>query len=56
MASGVDYCGLEKTIHKGFCLATLENLMKIFPVGSYIVTKSTPRVHGVRPLLEIGYK
>ena len=23
MADGVDYCGPEKTIHKGFCLATL---------------------------------
>ena len=22
--AGVDYCGLLKTIHKGFCLATLE--------------------------------
>ena len=23
MAAGVDYCGPEKTIHKGFCLYTL---------------------------------
>ena len=55
MATGVDYCGLEKIIHKGFCLATLDNLMNDWPGGSYLVMKSTPRVPGVRPLLTIGY-
>ena len=28
MAAGVYYCGLDKTSHNIFCLATLENLMK----------------------------
>ena len=55
-AAGVDYCGPVKTIHKGFCLATLENLMKDWPGGSYLVLKSTPRFPGERPLLAIGYK
>ena len=31
MAAGVNYFGPEKTIHKGFCLATIENLMKDWP-------------------------
>ena len=30
MAFGVYYCGPVKTSHKGFCLATLEKLMKYF--------------------------
>ena len=29
--------------------------MKYWPVGSYLVMKSTPRVTGGRPLLDIGY-
>ena len=33
MAAGVDYCGLVKTSHKGFCLATLGKLMKYFLEG-----------------------
>ena len=28
VAEGVDYCGPAKTIHKGFCLATLYKLTK----------------------------
>ena len=56
MAAGVDYCGLAKKIHKGFCIATLENETKNFPGGSYLVMKSTPRVTGGIPLLTIGYK
>ena len=55
-AAGVDYCGPVKTIHKGFSLATLENLMKDWPGGSYLVLKSTPRFLGEIPLLTIGYK
>ena len=31
MAVGVDYCGLEKMIQQGFCLATLKFLMKDWP-------------------------
>ena len=54
--AGVNYCRPAKTIHKGFCLATLEKLMKNWPGGSYIVLKSTPRFPGERPLLAIGYK
>ena len=43
MAAAVfDYCGPEKTSHRGFCLATLEKLMKYWPGGSYLVSKSTP--------------
>ena len=46
MAAGVNYCGPTKMIHKGFCLATKENLMKDWPVDSYLVMKSTQRVPG----------
>ena len=56
MAAGVYYCGPLKKIHKVFCLATLEMLMKDEPVGSYLFMKITPRVPGGRPLLSIGYK
>ena len=56
MDLGVDYCGLANTSHKGFCLATLEKLMKYWPGGSYLVMKINPKVPGDRPLLEIGYK
>ena len=55
-AAGVNYCGPVKTSHKGFCLATLEKLMKDWPGGSYLVLKSTPRFPGESPLLAIGYK
>ena len=55
-AAGVDYCGPVKTSHKGFCLATLEKLIKYWPGGSYLVLKSTPRFPSERPLLAIGYK
>ena len=56
MAAGVDYCGPVKTSHKGFCLATLENLMKDWPGGSYLVLEITPRFPGEISLLAIGYK
>ena len=56
MAAGVDYCGPAKTNYKGFCLATLEKLMKDFLGGSYLIMKSTPRVPGEITLLAIGYK
>ena len=56
MAAGVNYFRPSKTIHKGFCLAKLENLMKDWPGGSYIFMKITPRVPGGIPLLAIGYK
>ena len=42
--------------HKDFCLATLENLMKYCPDGSYLVLKSTPMVPGDIPLMDIKYK
>ena len=54
MAKGVDYCGPVNTSRKGFCLATLENLMKECPVESYLVMESTPRVPGDIPLMTIG--
>ena len=54
MATGVNYCGPEKTSHKGFCLYTLEKLTKDFPVGSYIFMEGTARVPGEIPLLSIG--
>ena len=56
MAEGVDYCRTEKTRHKGFCLATLERLIKEWPGGSYLVMKINPRVPGDIPLMNIGYK
>ena len=56
MASRVNYFGILKTRHKGFCLATIEIMMKYWPGGSYLVMKSTPRVYGGIPLMAIGYK
>ena len=56
MAVGLDHCGPVKTIHKSFCLAKLEKLMKDWPGRSHLVMKSNPRVPGGIPLLEIGYK
>ena len=56
MAAGVNYFGPAKTNQKGFCLATLENAMKYFLGGSYLVIKSTPRVTSGRPFMSIGYK
>ena len=55
-AAGVNYCGPMKTIHKGFCLAKLEKLIKDWPGGSYLILKSTPRFPGESSLLSIGYK
>ena len=55
-ATGVNYCGPVKTDHKGFCLATLERLMKYWLGGSYLVIKSNPIFTDKRPLLAIGYK
>ena len=54
MTEGVDYCGPVKMSHKGFCLATLEKLMKHWPVGSYLVLNSTLRVPGGIPRMDIG--
>ena len=56
MAKGVDYCRPVKMIHKGFCIATLEKLMRHWPVKSYLVMNSTPRFPGGRPFMDIGYK
>ena len=54
MAEGLDYCGAVRTIHNGFCLAKLENLVEYWPGGSYLVMKSNIRVPGGRPLMTIG--
>ena len=54
-ATGIDYCGPVKTGHK-FFFATLEELMKDWLGGSYLVLKSTPRFPGESTLLPIGYK
>ena len=51
MAARFNYWGPVKTIHKGFCLATLGNLMKYWTRRSYIVMGITPRVPSVRPLM-----
>ena len=55
-AEGEDFCGPEKTSHKGFCLDMLEKLMKEWLVGSHIFMKSTPRFPGDRPPMDIRYK
>ena len=47
--------GPVKTMYKGFCLSTLEKLMKYWPGGSYLVLKITPSVFGDIPLKAIGY-
>ena len=54
MALGVIYCGPGNTSHKGFCLATLEKLIKYWLVGSYIGINSNQIVTGDRTLLKIG--
>ena len=56
MAAGVNYCGPAKTSHKGFCLATLEKLMKYLLGGSYLFMNSTLIVPSGRPILTIRYK
>ena len=56
MAEGVNYCGPLKTRHKGYCIATLEKLMKDWPGGSYLVMKSNPIVPGGITLMAMGYK
>ena len=56
MDKGVDYWGPLKMTHKGFCLSTLENLMKYWLGGSYIVLESTPRVPDDILTMAIGYK
>ena len=56
MDAGVDYYRPAKTSHKGFYLATLENLMKDWPRGSYLVINSTPRFTGGRTIMAIGHK
>ena len=56
VAAKVDYFGPVNTIHKDFVLAILEKLVKDWPVGSYLVMKSTPRFPGGRPILAIWYK
>ena len=56
MAEGVYYYGPMKTVQKGFCLSILENLMKYWLGGPYLVLNSTPRVPGYIPLLNIVYK
>ena len=56
MDKGVYYCGPVKKNHKGFFLVKLENLMKYWTGGSYIVMKSNPIFPGGIPPTEIGYK
>ena len=51
---GVYYYEPEETSHKGFFIATLEKLMKEWPVGSNIVMKCPPRVYGGKSLIPIG--
>ena len=46
MYLGVNCCGPAKMSHKGFCLDTLEKLMKDWLGGSYLVMTITPRVPG----------
>ena len=55
-AEGVDYFGPVKKIHKGFFLATLVKLIKKRLVGSHLVTKSTPRASGDKPIISIGHR
>ena len=56
MAAGVDSCGTAKTIHKGFCLATLEKLIRDCTGGSYLVMNITTRVPVGIPLLGMVYQ
>ena len=56
VAEGVYFCGPVKMSHKGFCLATLEIVLKEWPGGSYSFMKSTTRVPGDILIMSIGYK
>ena len=56
MSEEVNFCGPVKKSLNGFCLSTLEFVLKCWPVWSYFDLKSTPRVPGDRPLMNIGYK
>ena len=56
MAQGVNYCVPVKMNHKGFCLDTLEKLMKYWPQGSCLVMTIPPKIPGGRPLMSIVYK
>ena len=47
---------MVKNNAKGFFKATIEELTKDWPGGSYIVVRSKPMVPGERPLLVIGCK
>ena len=55
-AEGVYYCGPANTSQKGYCLYTLERLLKEWTGGSHLVMKSTSRVTGDRPLMYIVLK
>ena len=54
MADGLYYCGPAKTSHNGFCMDTLENLMKEWPGVYHLVLKSTTIVPVDRKLMAIG--
>ena len=56
MDEGMYYCGMAKTNHKGFCISTVDQLIKYWLGGSYHVMKSTPRVPSIRALVAIRYK
>ena len=53
---GLNFFGAFWIIHKGLCLATLENLMKEWLGGYHVVLKSAKKVHVDRPILAIVYK
>ena len=53
MYEGVDFCGTVKTSHEGFCIATLEKLVKYCLGGSYLVIESNPKFSGDIPIMFI---
>ena len=56
MAKEVYYCRPIKTMHKGFCPDTLENLTKGCLGELYLVLNITPRIPSDRPIMDIVYK
>ena len=56
IAEGLYSCGTVKKIYKGFCIATLEKLIRYYTGGSYLVIKITPIFPVYSSLVSIGYK
>ena len=55
MDVGTYLIGMFKTITKGSCKDTIDDLTKSFLGCSYLVLRIKPVVPGGRPIIDIGY-